>query len=98
MCGILGTIPSTNMIEFKSALDRLKHRGPDDEGILNDGTEITLGHRRLSILDLSQAAHQPMISQSGRYLMVFNGEIYNFLELRDLLGKKGYLFLYAGFY
>lgn len=96
MCGILGTIPSTNHFEFKKSLDSLKHRGPDDEGIWSDGKEITLGHRRLSILDLTQAAHQPMISQSGRYVMVFNGEIYNFIEIRKELEKRGHVFRGSG--
>jgi asparagine synthase (glutamine-hydrolysing) len=70
---------------------RLIHRGPDDKGVWVDGDAgIALGHRRLAILDLSPAGHQPMISASGRYVIAFNGEIYNHLELRkelDLFGS-----------
>lgn len=59
MCGILGSIPCTNETDFLKALNTLQHRGPDDFGILSD-TNITLGHRRLSIIDLRSNAHQPM--------------------------------------
>ena len=59
----------------------LRHRGPDDEGVFQDGN-ITLGQRRLMILDLSDAGHQPMSTPDGRYTMVFNGEVYNFKEIR----------------
>lgn len=65
----------------------IRHRGPDDSGDWTcPDTGVTLGFRRLSILDLSPAGHQPMASSSGRYAVVFNGEIYNFAELRDALG------------
>ncbi len=71
--------------------DTLVHRGPDDAGVWADEVAgLALGHRRLSILDLSAAGHQPMVSASGRYVIAFNGEIYNHLELRkDLEGVSG---------
>lgn len=66
--------------------DRLQHRGPDDQGAWIDTEQaVALGHRRLSILDLSPAGHQPMLSTSGRFVLVFNGEIYNHLDLRAQL-------------
>ena len=92
MCGILGTIPATNESFFKESLDTLYHRGPDAYGVDSVGDDITLGHRRLSILDLSINGKQPMFDHSNRYSVVFNGEIYNFLELKKELEKKGYQF------
>lgn len=71
-------------------------RGPDDEGFWTDGERCALGFRRLSILDLSEAGHQPMISQDGRYALVFNGEVYNFRELRDELIAAGRSFRSSG--
>src|SRR5437868_10208795 len=69
----------------------LAHRGPDDEGIWVDAdAAIALGHRRLSIVDLSPAGHQPMISPAGRYVITFNGEIYNHGDLRRRLGADGH--------
>nr|WP_244997466.1 hypothetical protein [Richelia sinica] len=71
----------------------LIHRGPDDGGSwVDEEAGIALGHRRLSIVDLSPEGHQPMISADGRYVIVFNGEIYNFLELRKQLQSLGYSF------
>tara|TARA_B110000008_G_scaffold177228_1_gene176764 strand:- start:1025 stop:2875 length:1851 start_codon:yes stop_codon:yes gene_type:complete len=92
MCGILGTVPFTENDRFNEALDSLYHRGPDDYGIKNIGRSITLGHRRLSIVDLSSKGHQPMSDQSSRYTLIFNGEIYNFIEIRAELIKKGHVF------
>ncbi|MEJ6483217.1 hypothetical protein N0Y54_18165 [Nostoc punctiforme UO1] len=71
----------------------LIHRGPDDGGAwVDEEVGIALGHRRLSIVDLSPEGHQPMISADGRYLIVFNSEVYNFLELRKQLQSLGYSF------
>lgn len=92
MCGILGTLPKTEKNFFKYALDTLTHRGPDDYGIESIDNDITLGHRRLSIVDLSSNGHQPMSDHLNRYSMVFNGEIYNFIEIREKLKKFGYVF------
>lgn len=88
MCGILGSV---NIVFDQTLLNEIKHRGPDDSGIekfeLNSHV-VTLGQRRLSILDLSPAGHQPMISECGEYAIIFNGEIYNHQEIRNELIKK----------
>ncbi|GAB4128591.1 MAG: asparagine synthase (glutamine-hydrolyzing) [Raineya sp.] len=91
MCGILGTLPSTEPLFFERALNLLTHRGPDGFGIWYD-EHITLGHRRLSILDLSENGRQPM-EYNNRWVITFNGEIYNFIEIRDELKLKGYHFV-----
>ena len=71
--------------------DSLIHRGPDGEGYwLEDN--VGFGHRRLAIIDLSSEASQPMMSSDERYILVYNGEIYNYVELRRELKKKGYFF------
>lgn len=93
MCGISGFLhldPTRRASEELAVRmrDALEHRGPDDAGIYLNGP-IGLGHRRLSILDLSSAGHQPFLSDDGRYSMVFNGEIYNFREFKDELKAKG---------
>lgn len=92
MCGINGiygkVADTTNLVARMNKA--LTHRGPDAEGVFN-GNGICLGHRRLSIIDLSQAANQPMSDPSGRYTLVFNGEIYNYKELRKSL--NGYAFV-----
>ena len=89
MCGIAGVYRSHPAADdrkvVQTMLDRLRFRGPDGEGIVSEGP-LCLGHRRLAILDLSEAASQPMASASGRYLISFNGEIYNYRELIDRLG------------
>ena len=91
MCGICGGI---NLKDPQNALRsmtrKLIHRGPDDEGFFVDGP-IALGHRRLSIIDL-QGGHQPMHSADGRYTIVFNGEIYNYRDLRRQLALEGAVF------
>lgn len=91
MCGIIGCIPAVSHDLFKLALTSIAHRGPDGEGIWDDGEYALLGHRRLSILDRSNAGSQPM-HWLERYHIVFNGEIYNFLEIRDELESLGIIF------
>jgi asparagine synthase (glutamine-hydrolysing) len=92
MCGILGHLPACDHGAFQSALDRIRHRGPDGDHIWHaeDGG-VTLGHRRLAILDLSVNGRQPM-EWGGRYVITFNGEIYNYVELKTDLEKKGVQF------
>ena len=90
MCGISGIVKLTiNDEALYAPIERmnqaLAHRGPDDEGIWVEGP-IALGHRRLSIIDLSSAGHQPMLSPDGNLVLVFNGEIYNFRALKAELG------------
>jgi asparagine synthase (glutamine-hydrolysing) len=90
MCGLVGFYCPQSRLEFSELLrvingmsDSLRHRGPDDFGAwVGDRGEVALGHRRLSIVDLSKNGRQPMISVTGRYVLVFNGEIYNHLKLR----------------
>jgi asparagine synthase (glutamine-hydrolysing) len=91
MCGIFGWFGSSPVDSgkvFETSSRILKHRGPDDEGF-EMGADWGLGFRRLSILDLSELGHQPMSTPDGRFWIVFNGEIYNYLELRDELEKHG---------
>jgi asparagine synthase (glutamine-hydrolysing) len=93
MCGITGCLgmeaggrPDPQFVRV--AAERISHRGPDDEGFFSDG-QIALGAKRLAIIELSAAGHQPMRSRDGRYCMVFNGEIYNYVELGDELRRAG---------
>src|SRR5579871_2051845 len=84
MCGIacyLGKNKEEGLRFSERAVALLCHRGPDDSGIYSD-EDVTLSHTRLSILELSALGHQPMHSSCGRYVIVYNGEIYNHLELR----------------
>ena len=95
MCGILGWFghhEPEDISRFETALDLLAHRGPDDRGLIVE-TGLLLGHRRLSILDLSSMGHQPMVEPISGSTLVFNGEIYNHLELRDKLEDRGHRFL-----
>lgn len=100
MCGILGKLTFKGAHEspavFDAALRQLRHRGPDDQGAHHatgpEGCRISLGQTRLSILDLSSAGHQPMFSPRTGSCVVFNGEVYNFREIRSVLETKGYTF------
>ena len=96
MCGLVGFwnpagLQAQPAKQLVAALaERLVHRGPDDQGVWVDGAAgIALGHRRLAVIDLSAAGHQPMTSGSDRYVIAFNGEIYNHLELRKELDRAG---------
>lgn len=95
MCGIAGFTYNNEVNDPSSMIrlmsDQIAHRGPDDSGYwINDKLGLSLGHRRLAIIDLSPQGHQPMISHSGRYVITFNGEIYNFKKLA--LELSGYPF------
>ncbi len=95
MCGLAGFVAhrggrgnDTMKAIVSNMADTLERRGPDDRGVWADERfGLALGHRRLAVVDLSATGHQPMVSASGRYVMVFNGEIYNHLVLRDALGE-----------
>ncbi len=92
MCGICGIFGSVRDSEERDSLvrrmmDRLAHRGPDGDGTYS-GNDFTLGHRRLAIIDIAYGK-QPMHSEDGRYTIVFNGEIYNYRELRQKLIQQG---------
>lgn len=95
MCGIAGILNFRNepvaYSQLKAMTDSIAHRGPDGEGQYVDGV-LGLGHRRLAIIDLSLAGHQPMQTSDQRYIITYNGEIYNFKELRIELESKGYQF------
>ncbi len=97
MCGICGYIGPETITEEQlwKMNNTMHHRGPDDGGVWQcsvRGREVGLAQRRLSILDLSALGHQPMLSADGRYVVVYNGEIYNFMELRASLERLGYVF------
>ena len=93
MCGIAGLI-GVDRVEpalLRAMCDAIAHRGPDDHGEWIDAeTNVALGHRRLAIVDLSPNGHQPMVSHQGRYVLSFNGEIYNHLDLRRTLETAGH--------
>src|SRR2546421_6637886 len=95
MCGFIAAFGNAQQVLGSSALcralERMRRRGPDDEGI-RQGEGVVLGHRRLAILDLDHRAAQPMQSICGRYVIVFNGEIYNFRALRRDLESRGVAF------
>ena len=99
MCGIVGIIGSPGSGLACPALRRMlfaqAHRGPDDEGVWSETvseTEVLLGASRLAVLDGSSAGHQPMVSACGRFVLAFNGEVYNYIELRNELRALGWTF------
>jgi asparagine synthase (glutamine-hydrolysing) len=100
MCGITGFIDfshsysaDTNKTLIRRMTDAILHRGPDNSGMWADAESgVVLGFRRLAILDLSPAGHQPMLSADGRFIIVFNGEVYNFNQLRIELAGLGHAF------
>lgn len=94
MCGINGILHLQSQKKVDERVltkmrDSLEHRGPDDQGLFIENN-IGLGHRRLSILDVSKAGHQPFLSENGRYVMVYNGEIYNFKDFYPELKSNGF--------
>jgi len=98
MCGIVGLLQAGPLSRethpvLRAMTDTLRHRGPNEGDVwLDENAGIALGHRRLSIIDLSPTGHQPMLSADGRYVIVFNGEIYNFEDLRCELSALGHAF------
>ncbi|MFQ3598304.1 MAG: asparagine synthase (glutamine-hydrolyzing) [Chloroherpetonaceae bacterium] len=94
MCGIAGTIGFADRDLLAKMTDTIYHRGPDDSGIecFLDKTPVGFGFRRLAIIDLSPLGHQPMFNRDGSLCIIFNGEIYNYQELKTQLLKKGYVF------
>lgn len=96
MCGIVGiyrykTMAQTTQAEIEKMMSVIGHRGPDGEGIHTDRA-MGMGHKRLSIIDVSARSNQPMQSSCGRYVLAYNGEVYNYLELRSELQTKGATF------
>ncbi len=94
MCGFVGFLDRAGFSDGEALLrrmaDTIVHRGPDSDGYWVDGEAgIALAHRRLAIIDLSAAGHQPMASHDGRYVLSYNGEIYNHLDLRRELEARG---------
>ncbi len=95
MCGICGIYnlkgEPVSSVYLRQMTEAIAHRGPDGEGMFTDGA-VGLGHRRLAVIDLSPAGHQPMLTSDGRYALTCNGEIYNFQELRLVLESLGHQF------
>src|SRR5688500_16293391 len=98
MCGIVGLLDRAHSARnldqtIEAMAGTLRHRGPNDRGHWVDaGRGVALAHTRLSILDLSPSGHQPMVSSGGRFVLTFNGEIYNFREIRSRLESAGHRF------
>ena len=101
MCGIVGVLTygegaEASRASILRAMELMARRGPDASGLWTDDQACMLGFRRLSILDLSAAGNQPMLSRDGRYALVFNGELYNFREIRKALAERGVKFRSTG--
>src|SRR6185369_11085183 len=98
MCGIAGLISADPERRIESMLNRIEHRGRDDHGVWTSpptshtGQSVCFGHRRLSIIDTSSGGHQPMLSADGRFVVTFNGELYNYREVRAELISRGHQF------
>lgn len=98
MCGIFGYISKQQNVtpevkhRFATCIKKLHHRGPDHQSISSPSPSVLMGHTRLALIDLSADANQPFVEQTGRYTLVFNGEIYNYLELKNELKELGYTF------
>jgi asparagine synthase (glutamine-hydrolysing) len=100
MCGITGFVDTKKITDTAQLVktaehmaDAIRHRGPDDQGVWADADSgVALGFQRLAIIDISPTGHQPMVSADGRYVIVFNGEIYNYRLLRDELIARGHMF------
>jgi len=101
MCGIVGFITKEKIAKnvFEEMVSSLHHRGPNDSGyqiIIENSKKLFFGHTRLSILDISNNAHQPMISENENFILIYNGEMYNYIELKNELKKLGYDFKSSG--
>ncbi|HYM13720.1 MAG TPA: asparagine synthase (glutamine-hydrolyzing) [Bryobacterales bacterium] len=98
MCGIAGIFGQANEGLAREFCGVLEHRGPDDQGcfVSAENGAVTLASRRLAILDLSPAGHQPMVSADGRHILVYNGELYNFVEIREQMAVRGRRFRSRG--
>ena len=97
MCGIFGSADLENNINFdNNILVSLKHRGPDGSGYQRLSKNLYFYHTRLKIIDFSNNNSQPFVSSCGRYTIIFNGELYNYLEIKKKLSKSGYNFTTTG--
>src|SRR5262249_5628551 len=100
MCGIAGYVRPAGLLDaavLQRMVSAVRHRGPEGDGVWADpATGVALGHARLTILDLTGAAHQPMVSADGSTVLTFNGEIYNYRALRDELVAAGASFESTG--
>ena len=96
MCGIVGLVNSKKQVDEQllyKMCNVIKHRGTDDSGIfISPDRKVGFGHQRLSIIDLTQAGHQPMEDKEGRLWITYNGEVYNFKEIKKELETRGYKF------